>query len=41
MTLVKYYKDTQHRYISEFLDSLNTKQQSKVIKILLPLKNMV
>lgn len=34
MTLVKYYKDTQHRYISEFLDSINTKQQSKVIRII-------
>ncbi|HWS49047.1 MAG TPA: type II toxin-antitoxin system RelE/ParE family toxin [Candidatus Methanoperedens sp.] len=34
MTSVKYYKDTQHEYITEFLNSISPKQQSKVIRII-------
>lgn len=34
MTTVNYYRDTNHQYISEFLDKLNHQQQSKVIRII-------
>lgn len=34
MTSVKYYSDSKHQYISDFLDSLGYKQQSKIIRVI-------